>query len=198
MDQQTLLIILIVFVAVAALALVIQMGTLLALFLIARKMQAQIMGIWPEVQSIIGTTRRTTENVEKHVDKIGTTSNAILDVTKQQVGRIDELLSDATVRAKVQLERAEMVLDDTMGRAQNTVSIVQRSVLRPIREINGVITGIRTSLAHLGRSESAHRGSRYIRRRDVYLISRRCVHSPRWRGVAFAWSGDDVLVGTVK
>ncbi len=151
MDQQTLLIILIVFVAVAAFALVIQMGAMLALFLIARKLQNQLMGVWPELQSIIGATRRTTESVERHVEKIGNTSTAILDTTKQQVGKIDELLTDATVRAKVQLERAEMVLDDTMGRAQNTVSIVQRTVLRPIREINGVLTGIRTSIAHLGK-----------------------------------------------
>ena len=151
MDQQALLIILIVFVAVAAFALVIQMGAMLALFLIARKLQNQLMGVWPELQSIIGSTRRTTESVERHVEKIGNTSTAILDTTKLQVGKIDELLTDATVRAKVQLERAEMVLDDTMGRAQNTVSIVQRTVLRPIREINGVLTGIRTSIAHLGK-----------------------------------------------
>ena len=151
MDQQTLLIVLIVFVAVAALALLIQMAAMLALFSIARKLQTQLMSVWPELQSIIGTTRRTTESVEKHVEKIGSTSTAILDTTKLQVGKIDELLTDATLRAKVQLERAEMVLDDTMGRAQNTVSIVQRSVLRPIREINGVLTGIRTSIAHLGK-----------------------------------------------
>ena len=151
MDQQTLLVVLIVFVAVASVALVIQMGAMLALFLIARKLQTQLMSVWPELQSIIGSTRRTTESVEKHVEKIGNTSTAILDTTKLQVGKIDELLTDATLRAKVQLERAEMVLDDTMGRAQNTVSIVQRSVLRPIREINGVLTGIRTSIAHLGK-----------------------------------------------
>ena len=151
MDQQTLLIVLIVFVAIATVALVIQGCSLLALYLVARKMQTQILGIWPELQTIIATTRRTSESVEKQVEKIGTTSNAILDATKQQVLRIDGLLADAAVRAKVQMERAEMVLDDTMGRAQQTVSIVQRTVLRPIREVNGVIAGIRTSIAHLGR-----------------------------------------------
>jgi hypothetical protein len=151
MDQQTLLIVLVVFVAVATVALVIQGCSLLALYFVARKMQTQILGIWPELQTIIATTRRTSESVEKQVEKIGTTSNAILDATKQQVLRIDGLLADAAVRAKVQMERAEMVLDDTMGRAQQTVSIVQRTVLRPIREVNGVIAGIRTSIAHLGR-----------------------------------------------
>lgn len=152
MDQQTLLIVLIVFVAVAAVALLIQMGTLLALFLIAKKLQTQVTEMLPEIQSIIGGTRRTIGLVEKHIDQIGTTSNSILDVTKGQVVKIDSLLSDAAARAKVQIERAEMVLDDTMGRAQETVSIVQRTVLRPIREIHGVLSGIRTSISYLGRS----------------------------------------------
>ena len=151
MDQQTLLIVLTVFVAVAAVALLVQMGTMLALFLAVRKLQAQVTGIWPEVENIIGVTRRTVENVEKHVEKIGVASGEILQTTKQQVVKIDELLNDATTRAKVQIERAEMVLDDTMGRAQETVSIVQRTVLRPIREINGLMAGLRTSIAYLGR-----------------------------------------------
>ena len=151
MDQQTLLIVLTIFVAVAAIALVIQAGMLIGMFLAVRKLQTLIAGIWPEVQMVIGVTRRTVEKVETHVNKIGVTSNAILDVTKQQVTKIDELLNDITTRAKVQVERAEMVLDDTMGRAQETVSIVQRTVLRPIRELNGVVAGIRTSLAHLSR-----------------------------------------------
>src|ERR1700753_1322678 len=127
MDQQTLLIGLTVFVAVAAIALLIQMGTMLALFLTVRKLQAQVTGIWPQIENILGVTRRTVENVEKHVEKIGATSGEILQTTKQQVVKIDELLNDATTRAKVQIERAEMVLDDTMGRAQETVSIVQRT-----------------------------------------------------------------------
>lgn len=158
MDQQTLLIILTVFVAVAAIALLIQMGTMLGLFLAVKKMQQQVTELMPQINSIIGTgkktadvTLRTVESTEKHIEKIGVASNAILEVTKQQVAKIDELLTDATTRAKVQLERAEMVLDDSMGRAQETVSIVQRSVLRPIREINGLVMGLRTTIAHLGR-----------------------------------------------
>lgn len=158
MDQQTLLIILTIFVGLAALAMLIQMGTLLGLFLTARKLQTLVTELMPQVNSIIGVSKktadvtlRTVEGAEKHIHKIGETSNAILDSTKQQVAKIDELLTDATTRAKVQLERAEMVLDDSMGRAQETVSIVQRSILRPVREINGLVIGLRTSLAYLGK-----------------------------------------------
>jgi hypothetical protein len=156
MDQQTLLTI---FVIVAAVALVIQAGMLIGLFIVARNLQSKIAAILPdiqrmlpEVQNVIGITKRTIEAVEKHIQKIGTTSEAILEVTKQQLDKIDELLTDASTRAKVQMERAEMVLDDAMTRTQQTVAIVQRGVVRPVREVYGLFAGIRTALSHLGRS----------------------------------------------
>lgn len=155
MDQQTLLLI---FIGVVAIALLIQMVALLILVMVARRLHGQIMELWPELTAIIHLSRKTAEKVEKYVDvagthinKIGATSNEILDVTKQQVAKIDELLNDTATRAKIQIERAEMVLDDTMGRAQETVSIVQRTILRPVRELHGVLSGLRATVAHLGR-----------------------------------------------
>lgn len=149
--DQTLLILLTIFVAVSALALLIQASMLIGLLVVARRLQQKLMPLIPEVEAILGVVRRTAERVEKHVEQIGTTSSAILDVTKQQLARVDELLSDATTRAKVQMERAEMVLDDTMTRVQHTVSSVQSGVLRPVREVHGILAAIRTALAYLGR-----------------------------------------------
>lgn len=151
MDEHTLLILLIIFVALAAIAMLTQAGILLGLFLIARRLQQKAMPIIPDVEAVVGVTRRTVERVEKHIEKIGNSSEAILDVTKQQLGKVDELLSDASTRAKVQMERAEMVLDDTMTRVQQTVSYVQSGVVRPVREIYGVFAGLRTALSYLGR-----------------------------------------------
>src|SRR5581483_408870 len=111
MDNHTLLILLTIFVAVSAAALLIQACMLIGLLVVARRLQEKIMPLIPEVQGIVGIVRRTTERVEKHIERIGVTSTAILDVTKQQLVRVDELLGDATSRAKVQMERAEMVLD---------------------------------------------------------------------------------------
>jgi hypothetical protein len=147
----TLQIIVVVFVVVCAIALLMQFATLFGMYLAIKKLQGQVTQIWPQIENIVGITKRTADSVEKHVAKIGENTNIIVDVTRQQVVKIDDFLNDATTRAKVQMERAEMVLDDTMGRAQETVSIVQRTVLKPIREINGVLSGVRTTLAHLGR-----------------------------------------------
>jgi hypothetical protein len=152
MDEHLLLILLTIFVIVSTVALLIQACMLIGLLVVARRLQEKLMPIIPEIQSILGIVKRTTERAEKHIEQIGTTSAAILDMSKQQLARLDELLGDATTRAKVQMERAEMVLDDTMTRVQSTVSYVQSGVLRPARELHGILAAIRAAIAQLGRS----------------------------------------------
>ncbi len=62
-----------------------------------------------------------------------------------------------------------MVLDDTMTRVQETVSYVQSGVLRPVREVYGVLAGIRTALCSSRPRRATDGRSRHVRRRDVYL-----------------------------
>lgn len=147
MDEQTVLTI---FVIVSAVALLLQLGTLIGLFIVARSLESKITAVLPEVQNVIGISKRTLERVEKHIDRIGNTSAAILDVTKGQLAKIDDLITDASTRAKVQMDRAELVIDDAMTRTQETISLVHRAVVRPVREVHGVLSGIRTAFAYLG------------------------------------------------
>ena len=155
MDQQTLLVIIAVFVGVAAFAMLVQAATLLGLFLVAREIKAKALPLINPAMGILETSKRTLANVEGHVDRIGTQSTAILEVTKQQLAKVDELFTDASTRAKVQMERAEMVMDDTMSRVQQTVSVVQSGVIRPVREIQGVYAGFRTAILHIGKAGRA-------------------------------------------
>lgn len=151
MDQQALLILLTVFVGLATFAMLVQAATLLGLFLAAREIKAKVLPLINPAMGILDASKRTLTNVEGHIDRIGTQSTSILDVTKQQLAKVDELLTDASSRAKVQMERAELMMDDTMSRVQHTVSVVQSGVIRPVKEIQGVYAGIRTAIAHLGR-----------------------------------------------
>jgi hypothetical protein len=152
MDQNTILTI---FVGICALAMLAGAIALIGVFAIARDLQGKLMKSWPEIQSVIASSKRSVETAEKQLNIIGTSSISILDVTKQQLVKVDELLSDASARARVQMERAELVLDDTMTRVQETVGIVQKGVLRPVREVHGIFTGIRTTIAYLGRANKS-------------------------------------------
>lgn len=152
MDEHTLLVVMTVFVIIAAIALLIQAVALAGVFAIALQMRNKVLAIWPEVEAIMGAAKRTTQGAQKNIDVIGATSTKMLEMARMQLEKVDSLLDDASTRAKVQMERAEMVLDDTMNRVQSTVSVVQRGVLRPIREVHGVLSGVRTAITHFGRA----------------------------------------------
>jgi len=150
MDQQTLLL---VFVAVSAAALLLQACMLIGIYAVSRKTQARVTEMLPEVQRVLGDAQTTLQETQKYVKEVGTKASTILDSAKIQVARLEEVVTDASARAKVQLERAEMVLDDTMDKAQGTINLLHRGIMAPIREVHGVLTGLRAAFSHLARSK---------------------------------------------
>jgi ElaB/YqjD/DUF883 family membrane-anchored ribosome-binding protein len=151
MDQTTLLYVMTAFVIIAALALCIQAGMLVALAKTAKSLQNEIRPLIPKVESLVETTKTTVEQSRKQITDITTKTNDILDSTKKQLAIVEDVVSEASSRAKVQMERVELVLDDTLSRAHQTVATVHEGIMRPLKEINGIAAGIKTALNYLAR-----------------------------------------------
>jgi hypothetical protein len=160
MDQQTLLTVMTVFVIVAAVALLIQAAMLVGIYKTSRGLQQNVQRLMPKIESVLETSRQTIEDGRKQIADISAKTSEILDTTRRQVERIDEFMEDATARARVQLDRAEMVLDDAMGRTQRTVALVERGILKPIVQVQGVAAGLKSAITVLLRGrpnpEAAH------------------------------------------
>ncbi len=151
MDQTILLYVMTAFVIIAAIALCIQAGMLAGMYKATRSMQQSIQPLLPKVESLIDTTKTTVEQSRVQIAEITTRTNEILDSTKRQLAMVEEVVSDASARAKVQLERVEMVLDDTVNRVHETVAVFHSGIMRPLREVNGIAIGLRAALAFLAR-----------------------------------------------
>jgi len=151
MDQMMLLYVMTAFVIIAAIALCIQTGMIFGMYKTTKSLQADIKPLLPKVESLVDTTKTTVEQSRKQIMDITTRANEILTSTKEQLGMVQEVVTDATARAKVQLERVELVLDDTLSRAHETVATVHDGIMRPLREVNGIAVGIKTALAYLAR-----------------------------------------------
>jgi ElaB/YqjD/DUF883 family membrane-anchored ribosome-binding protein len=151
MDQTTLLYVMTAFVIIAAIALSIQAGMLVAVNKKTKDLQDKINPLVPKVESLVESTKATVELSRKQIAEITTRANDILDSTKSQLAMVEEVVSDATARAKVQMDRVELVLDDTLSRAHETVALLHSGVTRPLREINGVSAGVRAALSFLSR-----------------------------------------------
>ena len=148
MNTDLLLVVMTFFVALSAVALLIQAGLLFGIYKTTRALQSQATSILPQVKSILAKAETTIEQSRQNIVDITAKANAMMDVGKAQLVKLDEVLTDASGRAKVQLERAEMVVDDTVSRVHQSVTAVHSGILRPVREIQGLTTGIRAAVDH--------------------------------------------------
>ncbi len=151
MDQQTLLYVMVVFVVISAVALVVQAGLLFVIYRTSRSLDERIAALAPKIESLVETSRAAVEDSRRQILELTRKAGEILDSAKAQIATVEEVLTEFSARAKVQMERAEMVLDDTVSRAQETVALIHGGIMRPLREIHGVAAGLRTAFLYLFR-----------------------------------------------
>jgi len=154
MDQTAmlaLLIIMTVFVAITAIAFVVQAVMMNGVRKSALAVEERISKLAPKVEALTESSRAAIDESRASIAEITERTKDILDTTKRQLTRIDNVLEDAADRARVQLDRAEMVVDDAMSRAQDAVAAVHGGIMKPIREINGVSAGVRAAIQYFMR-----------------------------------------------
>jgi len=149
MNTDTTLVLLTVFVAITAISFAAQAIAMMRLARTTQEMKERVDAFLPKAEKLIETAETTLAESRKQINEITTRANDILALTQTQLTRVDELMADATVRAKVQLDRAETVLENTMSRVNDTVNSVHGTILRPIREITGVAAGVKAAVGHL-------------------------------------------------
>lgn len=149
MENQTLLWVIAGFVALAGLSMFFQMVAMLGLYRQVKAMQEKVLPLIPRAESLLEHARATVETSHAEIKQISAKTHLILDSTKDQLSRVEAVVTDASARAKVQLEKAEFVLDDTMTRVHETVAVLQGGVLKPLKEINGLVTGVRAGFGTL-------------------------------------------------
>jgi len=152
MDQTILLYIMTAFVIIAALALCIQAGMLVAVNKKTKAIQEQITPLVPRVETLVETTQAAVEQSRRQLADVIAKTNEILDSSKNQLAMVEEVISDATTRVKSQMDRVELVLDDTLSRAHETVATFHDGIMRPLKELTGITAGIKAAMAFLSRS----------------------------------------------
>ncbi len=146
MDQNTLLVI---FVGLATAAMIFQAAMLYGTYKASRALQDRIVPLVPKIEALVERSRSAIDESTARLREITDKTNQILDSAKKQMECVEDLLEDASARTRRQLERAEIVVDDALDRAQETVALVQDGIMKPLRGMQGVAAGIRAALGVL-------------------------------------------------
>jgi hypothetical protein len=151
-----------IWVAVTSLAVAIQAGILVALYMSIRKTSARMEAIAddlhkktaPILESTQGIVMDSRPKIEAITDNLVAASTSI----KSQVERLDATVSDAVDRTRLQIIRADDLVTRTMDRVEETTDVVHSSVISPVRQMAGLVSGLTTGIgAFFGRRPNDNR-----------------------------------------
>lgn len=139
-----------IYVVVIGLAVVLQLGVLVALYLGFRDLQVRIQVLMDrDLQPLLTAARSLVENTHKELDRISGTLQALSDSTRTQIVKVDQVMSEASDRARLQVIRVDQLVADTLDRMERFVDQVEKGLVRPVRELQAVLYGIRAAVDYL-------------------------------------------------
>lgn len=144
---------LMIFIGVSSLAIIIQAAILAAMYATTKKTSEQVEKLATEVRSkalpaIESVQTFIVENKPK-MDEIIDNLAASTTTARSQLVRIDATLNDVLDRTRLQVIRADELATSTMDKIEETTEVVQSTIITPVRRISAVMNGLSAGLGLL-------------------------------------------------
>lgn len=138
------------FIIIAAIAIVIQVVVLVAMFVQLKFAIQEITKVTNELQNRMGPillrVSRILDDSEERVHSIMTDAAEITRVARTQAQKVDRVFSEAIERLRVQILRADQILTGTLEVIEDTGSKFKNSVWRPVQQASALIKGIKVGI----------------------------------------------------
>jgi len=158
-----------VFVALTGIAVFLQAGVLLAMYIAMRKSSERMEALAGEVKAkVLPTVEQAQEMLTEMRPKLGVIVDNLESATtvlRSELERVDATVNDVVDRARLQVIRADELLSRTLDRVEQTSDMVQRTVVSPVKQLSGLMQGVTVALEFLfGGRQRRNGGSREERR----------------------------------
>jgi len=165
MDKLTL------FIALTAIAVALQAGVLLAMYVAMRKSSERLEAIANEVKTkVLPTVEQAQEmltDVRPRLQVIAANLEESSSKVRSQLERMDATVNDVVDRARLQVIRADELLTRTLDRVEQTSDMVHNTVISPVRQISGLMQGVTVALEFLFSGRGRRNGRGREERRPV-------------------------------
>jgi methyl-accepting chemotaxis protein len=142
-------------VVVAAAAILVQLVVLSRLVKSIKVVEQKVQDFVGKVDPLVDQAMTTLEDSRRQIADVSARANEVLAMSRKQLETIDGVLSEAGARARQQMERADLLFSDAMNRFQEVVNVLHSGLLKPVREIHGLVSGFRAGLSQFLRGRRA-------------------------------------------
>ncbi len=148
-----------IFTAVTALGVLLQAAVLLGIFLAVRKAATRVTDIAEESRTtllpILATSRRVLEDVSPKIKVISDNLVQTTNMLRSQAAHVDDAVGDIVDKSRAQADRVDEMVSGTLNTIEHATEAIQHSISVPIRQIVGVLNGLRAGFDVLRKRQPA-------------------------------------------
>jgi uncharacterized protein YoxC len=148
------------FSIIAAIALVVQVGILVGLFLQLKRTTESINRVVNDLHTRMGPiltrTQILLDDTQPKITALVDDASHVVYLARTQAQKMDKVFSEASDRLRGQLVRADRILTGTLEAVEDAGTQVRRSFLGPVQKASAVVQGIKVGLDFL-RSRRSHK-----------------------------------------
>src|SRR5206468_11196520 len=147
---------------VTAIALVVQLGVLIALFLELRKTTEKVSSLTSDLRTRIGPiltrVQILLDDTQPKISGMVSDAAHVVYLARGQAQKVDRVFTDAADRLRGQLVHADRILTGTLEAVEDAGSKFSHSFWRPVQKASALVQGIKVGLDLL-RSRRRRRNS---------------------------------------
>lgn len=149
-----------VFVAIAALALLVQTIGMLAVLLVARKaarnMREEMEQYRSSLMPLILRARDVVQNVAPKLESAAEELASITTRLREQTADIQATANDILVRTQNQAGRVDHMMTTIFDRVEKAGVFMSDAVARPMRQLSGLIASVKAAVETLRGPDAGH------------------------------------------
>jgi uncharacterized protein HemX len=146
-STQTLLL---VFIAIAAISILMQAGFTIAIFIGARKTQKKVTTLADDVRlhalPAIMSSRELIQDLTPKLKSITENLTVTTATLRNKAEQIGVVVGDVTERAHMQASRVDNIVKGTLDQLTLAVQAIEHGIAVPVRQVNGIINGLRAGV----------------------------------------------------
>lgn len=167
MDQLT------IWIAVTSAAVVLQALILLGMYLAMRKTSAKVDSLTEEIKNKVLPTvdlvNTTITDLKPRIETIVVNVSESSTLVRAQLERLDATVTDVVDRTRLQVIRADELINRTMDKVEDATEAVHQTVVSPVRQLSGLINGVTAALEFLRHGKNGKREGVSVPQDEMFI-----------------------------
>ena len=152
-----------IFVVVAAVALVVQMGIMFALYKALRQTSERMEGIAGKLEEqagpVLSTAAAILDDAKPKLAEITSNLAETSALVRAHVAQVGEATGEIVERARLQAARLDSFIANAAHKVEVTSELLQHKVFSPMRRVRAIVTALNAGLAFFRANRPRHRSN---------------------------------------